>query len=69
MTVRLSDPRPAFCSGCLNTPDGRYVDFEAAFDAGTFVEGEDRHYVAGSDDLHLCEQCLKTGCEVLGTQA
>lgn len=68
MTIRLSDPRPAFCSACLNHPDERYVDFDAAFDAGAFVDRETQAYVEGSDDLHLCESCLKRACEELGVK-
>lgn len=67
MSVRISDPAPAFCSACHNTPAGsRYVDFDAAHDAGAFVNRDTQAYIEGSDDLHLCERCLKLATEVLG---
>jgi hypothetical protein len=69
MTVRLSDPRPAYCSACHNsTPSGRYVDFDAAFDAGAFIGREDQVLVEGSDDLHICEACMQLGMEILGVK-
>ena len=69
MTVRISDPRPAFCSACHNAPPGRFVDFDAAFDSGAFVDRETQAYIEGSDDLHLCEPCVKLATEVLGLKA
>jgi len=69
VTIRLSDPPPAFCSACHNTPGGRYVDFDAAHDSGAFVDRDTQAYVEGSDDLHVCETCLKAAVEVLGLKA
>lgn len=65
MTVCLSDPRPAYCSACHNSPDSRFVDFEAAFDAGAVVDNESQAVIAGSDDLHLCEACVRDAMEKL----
>jgi hypothetical protein len=63
--IKLSDPLPAYCSACHNMPaDSRFVDFDAAHDAGSFVD-RNLAYVAGSDDLHICEACLRAGMEVL----
>src|ERR1035437_2594230 len=62
MTVRLSDPRPAYCSACHNsTPSGRYVDFDAAFDAGAFIGRGDQVLVEGSADLHMGAACGLVG--------
>lgn len=67
MSVRLAEPRPAYCSSCHNTPpNARYVDFDAAHDAGAFVDRETQTYIEGSDDLTICERCLKLAIEVLG---
>ncbi len=63
--IRLSDPKPAYCSGCHNTPDARYVDFDAQHDGGSYVGRVDGEYLAGSEDLHLCETCLQKACEEL----
>jgi hypothetical protein len=63
--IRLSDPKPAFCSACHNTPDCRYVDFDAAHDGGCFVDRETQAYMEGSDDLHICENCLRVAMEKL----
>lgn len=65
MTVRISDPRPAYCSACHNSPDVKFVDFDAAHDAGAFVNRETQAYIEGSDDLHLCANCLRDASEVL----
>lgn len=65
--VRLSDPQPAFCSMCARGADGsfRMFDCTAAFDAGVFQD-ENLSWVHGSDDLHLCEACVRELCEVAG---
>lgn len=71
--VKISDPKPAFCSGCLRGADEtvRFVDFDAAIDVGAFVgrhiqDGMEVQFVEGSDDLHLCEQCVREAAETLG---
>lgn len=65
MTVHLSDPRPGFCSACHNSPQGRYVDMDAVHDGGNFVDRETQAYIEGTDDLHLCEDCVRRAAEVL----
>ena len=69
--VKISDPKPAFCSGCLRGADEtiRFVDFDAAFDAGAFVDRTTQAYVEGSDDLHLCENCVREAVERLDLKA
>jgi hypothetical protein len=42
----------------------RFVDFDAAHDGGTFINDQ-VGFVAGSDDLHICEQCMRAGMEAL----
>lgn len=66
--VRLSDPKPAYCSACLRGAEEGvdFVDFGAAFDAGSFVRPDDGQVIEGSDDLHLCAACVKLACEQLG---
>lgn len=66
MSIRISDPRPPYCSACHNTTDGRYVDFDAVHDGGSFVDRETHAYIEGTDDLHVCEACMRDACEVLG---
>jgi hypothetical protein len=64
--MRIADPKPAYCSACGNSyPDGRYVDMEAAFDRGAVISNDQLSYVEGSDDLHLCEACVRAAAEVL----
>lgn len=66
--IRLSDPVPAFCSACHNQPvDSRYVDFDAVHDGGQWVGTAltGAQYYEGTDDLHICEACMRRGVEVL----
>lgn len=65
--VQLSDPQPAFCSMCARGADGsfRMFDCQAAFDAGAFQD-ENLSWVHGSDDLHICEACVRELCEAAG---
>jgi len=58
--VRLSDPKPAFCSMCARGADDKLVFYDcgAAFDAGGFQD-ENLSWVHGSDDLHLCKDCVR----------
>jgi len=67
MRVKVADPKPAYCSACLQgaRADVEFYDFQAAFDGGTFVSGDGR-WVKGSDDLYLCEDCLQMACETAG---
>jgi hypothetical protein len=66
--VRLSDPKPAFCSACAQGAVGnlRFVDMDAYHDGGTFVRPEDGAVLEGTDDLHLCEACVRSAASVLG---
>ena len=65
--VRISDPKPAYCSGCGQGAQGnvRFVDFDAAHDSGV-VMNQDGAVLVGQDDLHLCEACVRAGAEALG---
>lgn len=65
--VRLSDPKPAYCSGCAQgAQEGvRFVDMNAFHDGGMFVR-EDGAILEGQDDLHLCEPCVRAAAEALG---
>jgi hypothetical protein len=66
MSIRISDPRPPYCSACHNAPvDSRYIDFDAVHDGGSFV-GVEGQYLSGSEDLHVCESCIREACEALG---
>ena len=65
MSIDFADPKPAFCSAChAAKPESRYVDMDAAHDGGDFVN-ELGTYVAGQDDLMLCEDCVRDAAEVL----
>lgn len=68
--VHVSDPKPAFCVGCWQgAQDGvRFVDFDAAFDGGQWVEERDGIIITRipADDLHLCESCVRAAAEALG---
>jgi hypothetical protein len=65
--VRISDPKPAYCSACFRAADdtSRFLDFDAALDTGCFVDGLGV-YQSGSDDLHLCEECVRVAAQTLG---
>jgi hypothetical protein len=59
---KISDPRPAYCSACgTGAVQGlTFYYLDADFDAGTFVTKDDLSFVAGSDELHLCEVCVRS---------
>lgn len=64
--VRLSDPRPAYCSACFNAPnDVPFVDMQAAFDGGQFRSEDGTQFISGSDDLHLCSDCVRAAAQAL----
>lgn len=65
--IRLSDPQPAYCSACHNQPGGRFVDFDAAHDGGQWelTHPNGATFFEGSEDLHICEACLKVAMDVL----
>lgn len=62
--TRLADPKPPYCSSCFNRPEGRVVDFEAAYD-GPVIPGAVPMPV---DDLMICEDCMKEAFAVLDPQ-
>lgn len=65
--IRLSDPTPAFCSACGNSdPDARHIDFDSAHDGGSWQDTDSLAYVKGSEDLHVCERCVRLAAEALG---
>lgn len=70
MRVRVSSPKPAFCSGCHRgaTADVRFADFQAAHDSGMVIEERDGIVIKRmpGDDLHLCESCVRQAGEALG---
>lgn len=53
--TRLADVRPPYCVSCYQHPEGRSVDFEAAYD-GPVIPGTPEPVPV--DDLILCEDCL-----------
>jgi len=57
--------KPAYCASCFGTPDGRYVDFEAAYD-GPVIPGTPEPVPV--DDLILCEGCLQEAFDLLDPQ-
>lgn len=61
MRVRVSDPKPSHCSMCFRGPDENttFYDCMAAFDAGTVIDRHTQAFVSGSDDLHICEGCVR----------
>lgn len=62
--TKLADPTPAYCASCFNKPEGRCVDFEAAYD-GPVIPGAVNHPV---DDLIICEDCLVEALQILDPQ-
>lgn len=63
--IHLAPEPPPFCHSCFGRPeDARYVDFGAVHEGPSFASGfEDEVVVGGnpsiSDELVLCEECLK----------
>lgn len=63
---------PPYCSACHNRPAGRFVDFDAAYEGPSFAAGVDADadvrggMVVTSDDLILCEGCVKSAAETVG---
>lgn len=72
--MRLADPRPAYCSVCFagSGPEVRIVDFEVAHEGPVVLDENGAPMVAPggvtvtTDDLYICEPCLKSACELLG---
>lgn len=67
MRIKISDPKPAYCSGCYQAAQEgiTFLDFDAAHDGGAFINDQGATLV-GQDDLHLCEACVRSACEALG---
>jgi hypothetical protein len=53
--TKVAEVRPSHCACCYGQPEGRYVDFEAAYD-GPVIPGTPEPVPI--DDLILCESCL-----------
>lgn len=64
MRIKISDPKPAYCSGCYSAAQEglTFFDFDAAHDGGAFVNDQGATLV-GQDDLHLCMDCVRALCE------
>jgi hypothetical protein len=62
--TKIADPQPPYCASCFNKPEGRCVDFEAAYD-GPVIPGA---VATPVDDLIICEDCLKEAFDVLDPQ-
>jgi len=62
----MSDPLPSHCAACFDgAREGlRFVDLDAAIDRGVLAS-EQGWVLAGIDDLHLCENCVRGAAEVL----
>lgn len=52
---KIANPQPPYCASCFQKPEGRCVDFEAAYD-GPVVPGTPEPVPV--DDLIICESCL-----------
>lgn len=64
--TKLADPQPPYCASCFQKPEGRVVDFEAAYD-GPVVPGSPAHVPV--DDLVVCESCLAEAFDLLDPQS
>jgi hypothetical protein len=63
--TRLAESRPPYCASCFTAPEGRCVDFEAAYD-GPVVPGTPEPVPV--DDLIVCESCLAEAFALLDPQ-
>jgi len=63
--TKLADRRPPFCACCFQRPQGRCVDFEAAYD-GPVIPGTPEPVPV--DDLIICEDCLAEAFTILDPQ-
>ena len=63
---RVSDPKPSHCAACFRGADEtvKFIDLDAAIDRGS-LQDHDGWTLAGIDDLHLCEACVRAAGEVL----
>lgn len=62
---KIADPKPPYCAACFSFPEGRCVDFEAAYD-GPVIPGSPAHVPV--DDLIICEGCLGEAFSLLDPQ-
>jgi hypothetical protein len=62
---RIADPQPPYCAVCFQKPEGRCVDFEAAYD-GPVIPGAPAHIPI--DDLVICESCLEEAFDLIDPQ-
>lgn len=60
--TKIAAPQPPYCASCFQKPEGRCVDFEAAYD-GPVVPGTPEPIPV--DDLVLCESCLEEAFALL----
>lgn len=63
--TKLANTRPPYCASCFSAPEGRCVDFEAAYD-GPVIPGTPEPVPV--DDLILCEACLLEAFVILDPQ-
>jgi hypothetical protein len=63
--TRLASHRPPYCAACFQHPEGRCVDFEAAYD-GPVIPGTPEPVPV--DDLVICESCLSEAFALLDPQ-
>jgi hypothetical protein len=63
--TKLAERRPPFCACCFQPPQGRSVDFEAAYD-GPVIPGTPEPIPV--DDLVICENCLQEAFVILDPQ-
>ena len=65
--AKISDPRPARCSACLQAsdPQVRFVNMDVSINRGAIVEAGSMAVIDSIDELHLCESCVREAAEVL----
>jgi hypothetical protein len=63
---RLADPKPAYCSVCIQAAkdDVEFIDANAAYDGPTFVHPETGVTVHIQEDIYVCLSCVAQMCEV-----
>lgn len=71
--IHIAQESPPFCSACFNPdPGGVHVDFEAVVESPVFAAGYggdvagDGQVVASSDQLILCQGCVKAAAALVG---
>jgi hypothetical protein len=63
--TKIADPQPPYCASCFQKPEGRVVDFEAAYD-GPVIPGSPE--AIPIDDLVICESCLAEAFDLIDPQ-